>query len=687
MKISKWLVGAIFLGSFTNNSFTQSHNFNWSQPLGSAANEHGRAIAADNSGNVISTGYFRNTIDFDSGTGVFNLTSNSGTADGFIKKTDANGDFIWAVSIGGTPNDLVIQAVTTNTAGDIYLTGYFSGTMDADPSGTGTTILTSQGSSDFFVVKLDANSNLLWAHSFGSPGSETGNSIAVDDAGNVYVAGFLSGTVDLDPGTAVENFTSNGAADAYLLKLDTDGNYVGAWTFGSTANDDAYGVDVDASGNMFLSGYVNGTVDFDPGTGTQNLTSSGAADFFLVKLNSTGAYEWAFLVGDSGEEIALDIQLDTAENILMTGRFAGTVDFDPGSGTSERTAVGGFDVFVAKYDTDGNYVWANGIGGVQNDEGWGVTVDDMNNVYATGFYRVTADFDPSAGTADIPVNGFADAFVVQYNSNGAYEWAYNIGGTVDDHGYDIYCDVNNAINVIGYYGTTVDFDPTTGTSNSTAVGGSDIFQFNWKNCADYEVEVISACDEYTWIDGITYTSSNNTATDTLSNQNGCDSIVTLDLTIIQIDNGITNSDPSLSADMNGATYQWLDCGDNFAPLTGETSQLFTAVANGDYAVEVSMGGCVDTSICQTVATVGLNDLSSESVNIFPNPTEGNIWVEIPSFNTSAIIRVLSLDGKEQLAQVLNSNKEMISLNGLSNGTYIVEIISKEQIFINKVRLF
>ena len=143
-------------------------------------------------------------------------------------------------------------------------------------------------------------------------------------------------------------------------------------------------------------------------------------------------------------------------------------------------------------------------------------------------------------------------------------------------------------------------------------------------------DAITACNSYLWIDGITYTESNNTATYTIANgaANGCDSIVTLDLTVNSVDVSITNDEGSITANAEGATYQWLNCDDNFAVITGETNQQFVASSNGNYAVEITQNFCTDTSVCVNISGVGIdkNDPVSE-ILIYPNPCTGFFTVE------------------------------------------------------------
>ncbi len=175
-----------------------------------------------------------------------------------------------------------------------------------------------------------------------------------------------------------------------------------------------------------------------------------------------------------------------------------------------------------------------------------------------------------------------------------------------------------------------------------------------------------ACNSYTWIDGNTYTSSTNTPTYTLSNAAGCDSVVTLNLTVNTVNSSITNTTPTLMADATGATYQWLDCNNNYAPIPGETNQSFTATANGSYAVEVTQNGCVDTSACEQVNNVGINENNS-SITIHPNPTTG--LVELQGINGSFKVDVYDYAGK----YLKSTSRSTIDLSDYPSGIYLLKV--------------
>jgi len=143
------------------------------------------------------------------------------------------------------------------------------------------------------------------------------------------------------------------------------------------------------------------------------------------------------------------------------------------------------------------------------------------------------------------------------------------------------------------------------------------------------IDNLTACDSLTWINGITYYSNNNTATDTFRNSNGCDSVITLNLTVNSIDSSVTQTGNSLKATLNGAKYQWLNCANNNSQMIGDTNQTFVASTNGNYAVEITKNGCTDTSICYTVNGIGIieNNFGSK-MRVYPNPTEGHFSIDL-----------------------------------------------------------
>jgi hypothetical protein len=393
----------------------------WAKSFGgSSALAISYSIEVDGDGNIYTTGFFAGTVDFDPGAGTSNLTS-AGITDVFVSKLDSSGALLWAKSFGGSSND-VGYAIEVDGDGNVYTTGYFRGTVDFDP-GAGTSNLTSAGSADAFISKLNSTGNLLWAKSFGGSSEEVPRSIAVDRGGNVYTIGRFEGTVDFDPGAGTTNLTSAGDTDVFVSKIDSSGALLWAKSFGGSSEDFGFSIAVDRAGNVYTTGYFRGTSDFDPGAGTTNLTSAGITnDPFVSKLDSSGALLWAKSFDGSSDDGGYSIAVDSAGNVYTSGffggTFGGTVDFDPGAGTTNLTSAGGYDVFVSKLDSSGALLWAKSFGGSSDDFGYSIAVDSAGNVYTTGYFRGTSDFDPGAGTTNLTSAGGYDVFVLKLTSSG-----------------------------------------------------------------------------------------------------------------------------------------------------------------------------------------------------------------------------------------------------------------------------
>ncbi|MEC8968618.1 MAG: SBBP repeat-containing protein, partial [Bacteroidota bacterium] len=436
----------------------------------------------------------------------------------------------------------------------------------------------------------------------------------------------------------------------------------------------------DASGNVYTTGYFSGIVDFDPGAGTNNLTSQGNYDVFIQKLDPSGNFLWAKSFGGTSNDYGFSITLDASGNVYTTGYFSGIVDFDAGAGTNNLTSQGSNDVFIQKLDPSGNFLWAKTFGGNSDDAGVSITVDASGNVYTTGYFLGTADFDPGAGTNNLTPQGSADVFIQKLDPSGNFLWAKTFGGTFGDVGISITVDASGNVYTTGYFSGIVDFDPGAGTNNLTAQGFDAVFIQKMSQCSPTTgTDVQTACDTYTWIDGNTYTFSNNTATHILTNVAGCDSVVTLNLTINSVSdlntslNGLT-----ITSDNTNAAYQWLDCDNGFAPISGETNQDFTATVNGNYAVELTENGCVDTSSCVAITTVGIiENTFNEDFTLYPNPTDGLFSIQFNSSQENITLRILDATGKLLDTKVYEQVDLIEYELNKPGGFYLIEVSNGE----------
>ncbi len=238
-----------------------------------------------------------------------------------------------------------------------------------------------------------------------------------------YITGVFEGTADFDPGVGIYNLTSNGSADIFFAKYSSDGSFIWAANFGGTSSDYGESVFIDGSGNLYITGGFQGTADFDPSGVTQNLTSAGNLDIFFAKYSSDGSLIWANRVGGTDSDFGSSLVVDGNGNSYITGAFRDTVDFDHGSGTSNLISNGNYDIFFAKYAPNGNFIWANGMGGTSIDQGNSIAIDESGNIFVAGNFKYTVDFDPGIGTFNLTAGGSTgsdDIFIAKYLPDGIF---------------------------------------------------------------------------------------------------------------------------------------------------------------------------------------------------------------------------------------------------------------------------
>lgn len=478
---------SIILQMTNHASAQETAVLEWANRIGGTGADRARDLVLDASGNIYVSGFFQGTVDFDPGPAAFNMTSTV-TGSAFAAKYDPIGNLIWAKSYGG--GGAVGQSITVDGSGNVYITGGFVATGDFDP-GPGVFNMTARTTteSDIYFLKLDVNGDFVWAKEInGGTWFDNSYEIKLDAAGNVFVIGrfyFQGGpSFDFDPGPGTFLLTAT-HEDIFILKLDNDGNFVWARDIGAPTGSDehrGYSIDIDNAGNVYATGYFEGTVDFDFGAGTTNLTATGDWDVFFMKVDNNGNFAWARKLTNSAPTYYTDgqygskIEVDAAGNIYTSGRFNGTTDFDLGAGTFNLTSNGDFDAYLLKMTTDGDFVWAKSWGGTQYDEGFSLSTTSAGVSYVIGSFRTTVDFDPGVGNYNLTSAGADDVFISKFDENGNLIWARSMGGTSADLGYGVATNSADDVIVTGTFLGTADFDPSPGTCvfNMTA-SAEDIF--------------------------------------------------------------------------------------------------------------------------------------------------------------------------------------------------------------------
>ena len=443
MKLKLYTLFILLLCGMATFSQEQAPNWKWAKSSGGNSYDESNSITTDVAGNVYLTGYFgSSTITF----GNITLTNvNAGNNDIFIVKYTSNGIVLWAQSIGNSNNEYG-TSITTDTLGNVYLAGFFT-----SPTLTfGNITLNNAGGEDSFIVKYDPNGNVLWAQSAGGSLNDESISIITNETGNVYLTGcFQSYTITFG------NYTlpNSGGYDIFLVKYNYDGNVLWAKRAGGSDSDEGNGITTDITGNVYLTGYFySPTLTFSNTT----LTNAGECDVFIAKYDHDGNALWAQSAGGSSYDISRSITTDAAGNAYITGKFLSSII---SFGNATLTNAGECNVFIAKYDPNGNALWVKSAGGSEWDEGNSITTDEAGNVYLTGYFGSSSI---TFGNTTLTNIGGCDIFIIKYASDGNVLWAKSEGGSSADYGISITTDVVDNVYLAGYF-----YSPTLNIGNIT----------------------------------------------------------------------------------------------------------------------------------------------------------------------------------------------------------------------------
>jgi hypothetical protein len=437
-------------------------NFDSAFAFGGVFDDVGTGLSMDAAGDNYLTGYFSGTTDLDPGAGTFNVSTASDPATNarpygsFVAKYDSAGNLVWGTQLLPKTDSVFSWDVTITPSGNSFAGGY----IEAEPS----------RNESLFVSKLDSSGNLAWT--VRADGGRV-MSVGADASGNVYATGQFYGAVDIDGDGNLDLQDQAGSVTPFIFKLDGDGKLLWAHSFAGTNGNTFTQLAVNPKGDVYATGFFNNTADFDPGPGVFDLTADhGGA--FVLKLDKDGIFQWArSFNGGSGFTVAgSDIDVDAAGNVVSTGLFGGTVDFDPGSGTRNISAGGPADqplsnVYISKLDSAGNFVWAARAAesaDIQSSQPQ-ISLDGRGNVLVGATFSGRADFDQRPGGCTEILTGSDDMFLLKLNSAGQYLWAEQISSDQRVTPRDIAANSAGRIAVGGDFQGTTDFDPGPATHN------------------------------------------------------------------------------------------------------------------------------------------------------------------------------------------------------------------------------
>jgi hypothetical protein len=582
-------------------------------------------------------------------------------------------NFIWAKNLSGNQNEYVKQ-MAVDPLGNVYSIGTFESIVDFDPS-PAISNLTSNGLSDIFLIKLDSSGHLIWVKTIGSTGYDAAISIGFANNSELIISGYFSATVDLNPGPGIANHTSLGGWDYFVSKFDTSGNFIWTYTVGSAGTENTLDAKI-LGQSIYVCGMYGG-------------------NGFLTKLNQSGTQLWSkSLVGNGGSTIT-SIDADADGNLYSFGEFGGTTDFGLGNIAYPLTVptINGHLNFILKTDTNGMFTWVKTFGKSDSyQRAYAHKVNNQGDIFVTGFFSDSIDADMGNAVHMLYSNGGEDAYVIRYDSSGAYQWSASYGASNYDMGYSINLDQNNDVYVCGMFLHTVDFDPGIGTYTLSSLAQSNNMyvlklsyngNFIWAKAIRSQNTVWPFNIQNDNIGNVYISGYYTGSTDFDPAPN-----VTYNLTSIgqdafieklgqcNIQAVITNNQGTLIANV-ASTYQWLRCEESsFTIIPGATSQTFIPGVSGAYALVVSIDGCIDTSDCLNyTAPSGIKNDYENKFTILPNPTSGLVEIITNNINIQYINIFNQIGQKLNLQHKSNNKKVTVDLSTFPKGIYFLQLIS------------
>jgi hypothetical protein len=538
----------------------------------------------------------------------------------------------------------------------------------------------------FYPFSFAQTVSFEWARTFGSVEEDRGNALAIDNAGNSYIVGAFRGTADFDPGEGEFTLTSNGQDDGFVQKMDASGNFEWAFQIGAEGDlDRATSITTDETGDIYVTGSFEGMVDFDPGVGVFDLTSNGGSDIFIQKLDENGNLIWAEHFGGDGYEYCYYITHDQNGDIYLTGSINSLqIDFDPGDGVYNLSEMDG-SVFLLKLDSSDKLIWARNFGGtiVPSYYTWGnyICLDDQLNVYSTGLFGSTSDFDPGSGIYNLSSHGSSDAFILKLNTSGNFVWARGIGGQKGDRGGSIITDNAGNLYVNGTFQGEVDFDPGEGSFEYTGRGNSDIFILKLDTAAEFKWARHRGGEDYDRTSPLAIDGNNNL------------------FTLIGLGNIFNDSDTSYieKTSSNGDSLWSIRMGNDGAYMSGSlvfdnTGSLFAGGYfydtinlernEGSYVLG-SQGGSDVFLMKMDELISGIETVIPLKMEIYPNPGSGIIFIK----NSKLPMDIKITDCLGNLCYRKKLCEPELNISTLPDGIYILSCTSGDgQKFTGKIIL-
>jgi hypothetical protein len=670
-------------------------------------------VITDSYNNIYITGGFTDSFDCDPSKGIHYLKSTYKWGI-YLLKFDPNGNFLWAREFGG-PRGIHQGGISIDSSDCIWLTGGFNEQIDMNPI-TGKSIYNTKNVG-IYLMKYDPNGDFILGNYMPSNGYNYGTGLVTGKDNCLYITGQFTDSCDFDPSANKHVIKTSGYYTIFIAKYDSLGGLIWCHSLkngkGQNYPND---LEIDENENLYLAGGFRDSTDFDPSSNNYYLYSNNDwfydDDAFIASYKSNGKLRWANAYGSKEQHVDRFYSLSIFKNkVTALGVFQGNLSINQPNKDTSLFGENIYSPFLIILDTNNTFIESASL-----NANYGVSTGlatTQNSTYVAGRFNGIANLDPSKSIKGIHrSNGGSDMYVAKFTStclgtsskvnlsacdtiispSGFY--TYKASGqyfdTIPNHaGCDSiikieahigksYSNINlsncrSFVSPSGKYiynksGTYIDTIANSEGCDSIITIGLEILKPSFSNIQ------ITGCDKYTSPSGsFTFTNS-GIYKDTITNSKGCDSIIMIDLNIIDNSPTISFSNNALSVDHDSLTYQWLNCEDEFAKIDTATSQKFKPTKSGEYTAVVYDKGCADTAACLGVVIVGNEEIENNGISVYPNPANDVLFVS-SKFKVQSL-KVFSLEGKV-LIEAVDVNQ--VNIESLAASIYFIEVETRDGI--------
>jgi hypothetical protein len=688
------IITLIVLVLFVNAMKAQGVQLSWVDGFYDSDNRsEGHIVQLDSEDNVYILGVSPdadNLLDIDPSVGNVTELTSSGV---FLSKFNSSGAYLWSVSLGssGSSNTFLHGDIVFNSNGDLIMAATLIGDVDFDPSNEEMIVSAPEGM--LALASYSSDGQLIFVNTF--PLSVAGISgiqgIDVDSQGNIFIGGFVMNNgapvveIDFNSGNSDGILINEAGLTFFITKHSSSGDFTLLKTMTGTSSSSSNRLTdlaINSQDEVCITGEISGNWDMDPSEANYTLSAINR-DIFIAKYSNDLDLSFAKVIVGPGAEYSREIALDAFDNIYLSGEFTGVVDFDPSDGEMILTSEINREPYIAKFSTEGNLVFALELNSDTSISSTNATrtlvADKLGYIYIAGRFDRSCDFDPSENEFILTPQNDLELYLAKYDEQGNFIWVIPYGSSSFSFNMDVAVNSQGIVTTCGLFRDNADFNPGNENSNTSGNFGNTMFIAQFEPC-NYSSASTSICD------GDIFQASTRTFTETgiyqvsyLSTA-GCDSIVTIDLTVNELPNNAVSMDGDLAfvCAQDAAEYQWYNCETNEV-ISGATNQTFLPSEPGIYAVEITLNGCSINSDCMDTQIVSIDKILNSDFKIYPNPAKSSVFVQCDAGDE---IGLYNLQGQLLYSQISLSGQT--ELNNLPKpGIYLIRISNSNSGFITQ----